>query len=123
MTARAKGKHKDNVVIGLAVRKHRGAIGMSQTDLADAIKASLQMVQQYETGQASISARRLKDIAKALKTPVSAFFEGFSGIPADDSACGGFIKGQVTAMRDLVSLPAPQRNAVTALLKSMAGRR
>lgn len=66
-------------LIGRNIRQRRIFLGMTQTDLAKAIGVTFQQVQKYESGFNRVSSSRLWEIARALKTPVSSFFEGLSG--------------------------------------------
>jgi transcriptional regulator with XRE-family HTH domain len=50
-------------------------LGMSQTELADAIGITFQQVQKYEKGTNRVSASRLQQIARVLRAPVSYFFD------------------------------------------------
>ena len=62
-------------VIGAKIRMRRGEIGMTQTQLANAIGVTFQQVQKYEQGTNRVGGSRLDGIAKALEVPVSYFFE------------------------------------------------
>src|SRR5262245_37255602 len=63
----------------------RKAIGMSQTELADAIDVTFRQVSKYEAGTDRIGASRLVQIARALGVPVTFFFED---APAANSGQG-----------------------------------
>ena len=64
--------------VGSKVRVRRKFLGLSQTDLAAAIGLTFQQVQKYERGSNRISASKLFEISKYLKTPVVYFFDGYS---------------------------------------------
>lgn len=64
--------------LGERVRARRHAIGMSQEQLADLVGITFQQVQKYEMGFNRIAASRLLDIAAALETPVTYFYEGLT---------------------------------------------
>jgi transcriptional regulator with XRE-family HTH domain len=51
-------------------------LGMSQTNLGDALGLTFQQVQKYEKGTNRIGASRLQHIAHILHVPVAFFFEG-----------------------------------------------
>ena len=53
-------------------------LGISQRDLAEALGIRFQQVQKYENAKNRISAGRLFEIAAALDTSISYFFEGAS---------------------------------------------
>jgi len=62
--------------VGAKLRLRRILLGMSQTELAEAVGITFQQIQKYENGSNRISASRLYDFSKALKLPPSYFFEG-----------------------------------------------
>lgn len=63
--------------VGARVRMRRKFLGMSQEGLAETIDLTFQQVQKYERGSNRISASKLFEIGRALKTPVAYFFEGY----------------------------------------------
>ena len=75
-----------DVHVGGLVRMRRKFLGISQDRLAEAINLTFQQVQKYERGTNRISASKLYEIAKALKTPVSYFFEGYESNNAEELA-------------------------------------
>ena len=52
------------------------AVGITQTDLAEAVGLTFQQIQKYESGANQIVSSRLYEVATALGVPVSYFFEG-----------------------------------------------
>jgi transcriptional regulator with XRE-family HTH domain len=62
--------------VGSRVRMRRLMLGMSQSNLADALGLTFQQVQKYEKGSNRISASRLQHISQILQVPVAFFFEG-----------------------------------------------
>lgn len=54
----------------------RVMLGMSQTDLAQAIGVTFQQIQKYEKGTNRVSAGRMQQFAKCLDVPVTFFFDG-----------------------------------------------
>ncbi|MGI3779050.1 MAG: helix-turn-helix domain-containing protein [Janthinobacterium lividum] len=63
-----------DVHVGGRIHLRRAILGMTQAALADLLGVSFQQVQKYESGMNRVSASRLYDISKALKTPISFFF-------------------------------------------------
>ncbi len=57
------------------MRLRRKLLGMTQTDLGDAIGLTFQQVQKYERGVNRIGASRLLAIARVLDVPIDYFFE------------------------------------------------
>lgn len=69
--------HAVDLHVGGRIRLRRKALQLSQTQLANMVGLTFQQVQKYETGANRVSASKLHDIAKALKTPIPWFFAGF----------------------------------------------
>ena len=61
--------------IALRIRAKRAALGLSQTEAANAIGVTFQQVQKYEKATNRISAGRLWQLAKYFKVPIDYFFE------------------------------------------------
>lgn len=72
----AKEPHYIDRQVGLAVRNRRKSLGMTQPELADLLDISFQQVQRYETGVVRISASKLYEMARALRTTACYFFIG-----------------------------------------------
>jgi transcriptional regulator with XRE-family HTH domain len=73
--------------VGSRLRMRRLMLGMSQTDIADAVGVTFQQVQKYEKGTNRVSASRLQHLSQILQVSVPFFFEGApaaSGIPQVD---------------------------------------
>jgi transcriptional regulator with XRE-family HTH domain len=61
--------------IGKRMRTQRQALGISQERLGQELGVSFQQIQKYESGRNRVSAARLFDLCRALKTPLSSMFE------------------------------------------------
>jgi len=77
--------------VGRRVKLRRLELGLSQTDLADALGLTFQQVQKYEKGANRIGAGRLKRIADILKVPVSFFFDEVIGGSRQRATILGFM--------------------------------
>ncbi|WP_374470973.1 helix-turn-helix domain-containing protein [Phenylobacterium sp.] len=80
--------------VGVRVRLRRKALGLSQDKLADALGLTFQQVQKYERGTNRISASKLWEIARVLKTPVEWFYEGLpaeGGVASPPLVGAGFL--------------------------------
>jgi transcriptional regulator with XRE-family HTH domain len=64
--------------VGARIRMRRKVLGVSQEKLAEELSLTFQQVQKYERGANRVSASKLYEIARALSSPVSYFFEGLS---------------------------------------------
>jgi transcriptional regulator with XRE-family HTH domain len=67
--------HPVDVRVGARARMRRTLLGMTQTDLGDALGLTFQQIQKYERGANRISASRLCDLSRVLDVPVIFFFE------------------------------------------------
>ncbi len=65
--------------VGLRIRMRRRELGMSQERLAEAIGLTFQQVQKYERASNRVSASKLWEIAKVLRTNVAYFYDGLEG--------------------------------------------
>jgi transcriptional regulator with XRE-family HTH domain len=81
--------------VGARLRQRRMLLGISQEQLAEMLGLTFQQVQKYERGTNRVSASRLFQLARALDTPITWFFDEMEGdrgaerekaeSPADDS--------------------------------------
>lgn len=65
--------------VGKRLRRRRRLLGLTQSQLADAVGIRFQQVQKYEAGANRVSASRLFELAEALDVPVQYFYEGLEG--------------------------------------------
>ncbi len=80
------GLHPTDKHVGQRVRMRRLMLGMSQTNVADALGLTFQQLQKYEKGANRISASRLQHLAHVFQVPVSFFFEGAPHVPGGHHA-------------------------------------
>ncbi|PIE12195.1 MAG: transcriptional regulator [Rhodobacterales bacterium] len=114
-------------LVGQRMKARRKAMGMSQTDLANAAGVRFQQIQKYESGANRVSASRLWAIAEALNVEVVFFFEGIR--PVQDQTAEtptpvdtlGFLqdKAAVEMLTMFSTLPQAQKNAVLSIVRSM----
>jgi transcriptional regulator with XRE-family HTH domain len=88
--------------VGARIRMRRKLLGVSQERLAEELGLTFQQVQKYERGANRVSASKLYEIARALHTSVSYFFEGLADTagPAPGTATDA-----PELMHDLVMTP------------------
>jgi transcriptional regulator with XRE-family HTH domain len=67
------GIHPTDSHVGKRVRMRRLMLGLSQTELGDALGLTFQQVQKYEKGANRISASRLQRISQIFQVPVFFF--------------------------------------------------
>lgn len=74
-----QGPNPVDVQVGARLKSRRLMLGLSQEELAQAVGITFQQIQKYERGANRVSASRLVDICRALKTSTDYFFEGANG--------------------------------------------
>ncbi|CAN7381836.1 helix-turn-helix transcriptional regulator [Phenylobacterium sp. LjRoot225] len=72
----AAAPHPVDRQVGLRIRMRRKQLGFSQERLAEALGLTFQQVQKYERAANRVSASKLFEIARALDTSVTYFFDG-----------------------------------------------
>lgn len=68
--------------LGRRLRRRRRLLGLTQQQLGDRVGVRFQQIQKYECGANRLSAARLWELAEALETPVTYFYDGLSVEPA-----------------------------------------
>ena len=123
-----KGTNVIDRLVGARVRLRRQALGMSQTELAQAIDLTFQQVQKYEQGKNRIGAGRLASIADVLRVPVSFFFEDLpapeapAAVEADAVAAALGERGAVQLVRAYAAIPDRRvRQRLLDLARALAG--
>ena len=92
--------HPVDLYVGARLRIRRKVLGLSQTQLADALGITFQQIQKYERGANRISASKLYEAARLLQSPVSYFFDGL-----DETARGATDDGFAQRMTQFVATP------------------
>ena len=65
-----------DVFVGRRLRRRRRSLGLTQSQVADALGVRFQQIQKYESGLNRIAASRLWTLSNALGVPLTYFFEG-----------------------------------------------
>ena len=102
--------HPVDVHVGARARMRRTLLGMTQTDLGDALDLTFQQVQKYERGTNRISASRLLALARVLDVPIDYFFED---MPPEVAAISPATKGRGKAKKPPMDEPDPMANRET----------
>ena len=108
-----------DIIIGMKIHELRIAMGLSRQQLASLINVTHQQLQKYEKGTNRISAGRLAAIAKALKKPVSYFFDeidntGYTLPTQHQRMC-------IEVSRNFMRIKSPMhQNAVNLLVRTLA---
>ncbi len=80
---RGTGISPIDVHVGARLRVRRALLGMTQTNLGDALGVSFQQMQKYDRGMNRIGSGRMFGLSRVLDVPVEYFFEE---IPSEVSA-------------------------------------
>ena len=110
-------------LVGIRITALRKARGMSQTALGSAVGVTFQQVQKYEKGQNRVGAGRLREIARLLEVPVSAFFEEDkpSDWPQEDVFSFLSAHGAIELLRAYAAIQDDQvRRDVLSIVRSAA---
>ncbi len=124
--ARPAGKKRTTEidrVIGAKLRLRRGELGITQTQLANAIGVTFQQVQKYEQGTNRIGGSRLAGIAKALEVPVSYFFD--HSAEETEAAAASLLsqQGAIALLKAFAGVKdLNQRQRVIDLVRALAGK-
>ena len=104
---------------GERVRTQRNILKLTQTELGDMLNVSFQQIQKYENGSNRISVGKLYQIAKALKVPLSFFFEGLpQDIQENVSYEHGYHKKVLDLARRFEALPKHYYGAIDEVIKT-----
>ena len=84
MTTNHSDKAPDpvDIHVGARIRVRRRSLSVTQEVLANDLGLTFQQIQKYERGSNRVSASKLYEIARSLRTPVPYFFEGLDNAPA-----------------------------------------
>jgi transcriptional regulator with XRE-family HTH domain len=72
--------------VATRIRLRRLQLGMSQEELAGALRVTCQQMQIYEKGANRISAGHVQDMARILSVPIHFFYEDGSDATLDQEA-------------------------------------
>jgi transcriptional regulator with XRE-family HTH domain len=115
--------------VGEQIRLRRTELGLTQDQLAEALKVSYQQIQKYESGANRISAGRIFEIARKLDVDVGWFFEGY--VPEDDDGLhpahalehGGRQRTAIELVRKFAQIESAEvRAAIAGLVKTIVDR-
>jgi transcriptional regulator with XRE-family HTH domain len=109
--------------VGKRMRERRTDLGLSALQIGEKLNLSFQQILKYERGFDRISAGRLYEIACALNTPITYFYEGFDDEkPRRVSAQRGR-NGQFEMARHLDEIRDEKHlAAISFVARALAGR-
>ncbi|WP_316178055.1 MULTISPECIES: helix-turn-helix transcriptional regulator [unclassified Bradyrhizobium] len=107
--------------IGRRIRMRRLELGMSQTDLANAVGVTFQQIQKYEKGINGIRGSRLAAIAAALQVDLPFLFAAKDAAP-DDTVVDKFITSPegVRIAKAFAQIPESTRATIVKLAEALA---
>ena len=106
--------------VAARVRERRVMLGVTQHQLAQIVGVTYQQVQKYEKVVNRISAAQLYEIACALNTPVTHFYEGFGAEPRPVTP---HERRLLEIARNFVEIQSEEhRVALCELVRTLAGR-
>jgi len=119
-------KHPIDVHVGKRVRHRRWMLGMTQQQLGERVGIKFQQIQKYETGMNRISASRLWDIAQAMDTSISFYFEGIDGAETAEHPAAAQLgdlmvdREAIELVRSYNAIPAEQRRRLFDLARVLS---
>ena len=122
----AEPAHPVDLYVGARLRIRRKMMGLSQTQVADALGITFQQIQKYERGANRVSASMLARIATTLKTPVAELFGEVSPErgSVDEVAALLAQPGAIELLQAYAELPRGQaRAALVDFIRSLAAER
>jgi transcriptional regulator with XRE-family HTH domain len=122
-----KEPNETDVLVGTRVRIRRVELGLSQTQLANALGVTFQQVQKYEKGTNRIGASRLHAMAGVLRVSISYFFPagddgvGHDARPTEVLGLLG-IPGAMDLLRNFARIPDRSvQKALCVMARTLAG--
>jgi len=125
MMAKEPGPDPIDVVVGARLRIRRRWLGMSQTQLANALGITFQQVQKYEKGTNRVSASMLVRAAQTLKTTVAALVGEDGGDTVDAAIMQGLtVAGAQELLAAFAEITdADARRALSVLARDLSDRK
>lgn len=110
--------HPIDVHVGRAIAEHRKRIGMTQSEVGQAVGVTFQQLQKYERGYNRVSASRLHQIAGVLGLPITAFFPAEGELLAEGQP---LLSGRAVEVADLTSqLGTAEQKLMLELARTLA---
>ena len=115
-------RRRDHLIdkkIGSVIRMQRVKLGLSQTDLGNALGVTFQQIQKYENGTNAVASTRIADLCRALEMTPNDLFGVSSKIDADVSKLTSWTMKTALKLQD--ASPA-LRQAIDAMLNAVPKR-
>jgi transcriptional regulator with XRE-family HTH domain len=111
-----KRDHLIDKKIGSVIRMQRVKLGLSQSDLGNALGVTFQQIQKYERGANAVASTRIADLCRALEMTPNDLFGVSSKIDGDVSKLTSWT--MKTALKLQNASPA-MRQAIDAMLNAV----
>ena len=111
-------RRRDHLIdkkIGSVIRMRRVKLGLSQTDLGNALGVTFQQIQKYENGTNAVASTRISDLCRALEMMPNDLFGVSSKIDGDVSKLTSWTMKTALKLQD--ASPA-LRQAIDAMLNA-----
>ena len=115
-------RRRDHLIdkkIGSVIRMRRVKLGLSQTDLGNALGVTFQQIQKYERGANAVASTRIADLCRALEMTPNDLFGVSSKIDSDVSKLTSWTMKTALKLQD--ASPA-LRQAIDAMLNAVPKR-
>ena len=115
-------RRRDHLIdkkIGSVIRMQRVKLGLSQTDLGNALGVTFQQIQKYENGTNAVASTRIADLCRAFEMTPNDLFGVSSKIDADVSKLTSWTMKTALKLQD--ASPA-LRQAIDAMLNAVPKR-
>ena len=115
-------RRRDHLIdkkIGSVIRMQRVKLGLSQTDLGNALRVSFQQIQKYENGTNAVASTRISDLCRALEMTPNDLFGVSSKMDGEVSKLSSWAMKIALKLED--ASPA-MRQAIDAMLNAVPKR-
>ena len=105
--------------IGSVIRMRRAKLGLSQSDLGNALRVSFQQIQKYENGTNAVASTHISDLCRALEMTPNDLFGVSSKMDGDVSKLSPWTMRVALRLEDA---PPAVRQAIDAMLSAVPKR-
>ena len=106
-----------NQHLGKQLRLRRASLGLTQTQVAQAINVTFQQIQKYEKGTNGVSSARLLQLSTFLNVPINFFFEGYDNGVDKNNETGNSLSFSFI-LKTLNELESDERNKLLETLNA-----
>lgn len=111
--------------VGGRIRFRRTLMGLTQSELGEALNLTFQQIQKYERGSNRVSASTLFRMAEVLDVPVSFFFEEMPGKKTEPALLGQRTapigRESLELLRNYYSLKEDVRQQIYNIVRMLSG--